>query len=315
MKKNESIRLNVFLQEHGIASRRKSDELIEAGQVRVNGEVVKTLGTKIQKGDEVLVNGKKLSRKPTKVTYLFHKPYLAMTSRADDRNRATIYDLPMLKKLPGNVQPIGRLDFKSEGLLLLTNDGDLALALSHPKYSVQKTYSVLISSPISQTELEQLRKGIQLEDGFAKPLSVKTIGREKLANSQGQWIEIVVTEGRNRLVRRLLESLGLKVVRLVRVAIGDLRLPGTLTAGKLRLVTEQEKKYLSDLKKSLVSEGSSKKINRKEAPSEKQLKEKKELKAKKASSKEHYKKETIERLKKVQSLSKKRKENMKGKEK
>ena len=133
IRKTEQIRLNVYIQEHGLASRRKSDELIEAGLVRVNGKIVKTLGTKVDKTDEIMVDGKKLTRRPTKATYLFHKPYLTMTTRSDERSRPTIYDLPQLKKLPGNVQPVGRLDFKSEGLLILTNDGDLALALSHPK--------------------------------------------------------------------------------------------------------------------------------------------------------------------------------------
>lgn len=302
MKKSGPIRLNVLLQEHGLASRRKADELIESGLVKVNGKVVKTLGTKVEKTDEVIVNGKKLTRKPSKAIYIFHKPYLTMTSRSDDRNRPTIFDLPLLKKLPGNVQPVGRLDFKSEGLLILTNDGDLALALSHPKYSVEKIYSVLISTQINQTELEKIRKGIELEDGFAKPLYVKTIQREKLANSTGQWLEIAVSEGRNRLVRRLLEALGIKVVRLLRVAIGHIRLPSNLMPGKLRLATEQEKKYLNDLKTSSLATApiSSKTKKRK---TETQAKEE----DKKPSPKKNYKKIIVERQKKIQSSSKERK--------
>lgn len=295
MKKNEQIRLNVYIQEHGLASRRKADELIQSGLVKVNGQVVKTLGTKIEKTDEILVNGKKLSRRPTKVTYLFHKPYLTMTSRSDDRSRPTIYDLPPLKKLPGNVQPVGRLDFKSEGLLILTNDGDLALALSHPKYSVEKTYSVLLSTQISTLEIDKLKKGLELEDGFAKPVSVKSSSREKFANSTGQWIEITVSEGRNRLVRRMMEALGLKVVRLMRIAIGDVRLPSNLAPGKMRPVTEQEKLYLSQLKKHLDKPVKTKKINLNSTLPEKN---------------EHYTKKLVERQKKIQTLSRERKKTM-----
>ncbi len=305
-KKTGLIRLNVFLQEHGVASRRKSDELIESGLVKVNGKIVKILGTKVEKTDEIMVDGKKLSRKPTKATYLFHKPYLTITSRCDDRSRPTIYDLPLLSKLPGNVQPVGRLDFKSEGLLILTNDGDLALALSHPRYSVEKTYSVLVSTAVTIEEIERLKKGIELEDGLAKPLYVKSSTREKLANSMGQWIEIAVTEGRNRLVRRMMEALGLKVVRLMRIAIGDIRLPSNLAAGKFRLITEHEKKYLSELKKTLEQNVPSKKKSMKSAPSAKELEEKK-AKKKKAVPNEFYAKQVTTRHKKIQTLSRERK--------
>ncbi|MES2613971.1 MAG: pseudouridine synthase [Bdellovibrionota bacterium] len=307
LKTTDLVRLNVFIQEHGLASRRKADELIESGLVKVNGKVVKTLGTKVEKTDEIIVDGKKLTHKATKVTYLFHKPYLTMTSRSDDRNRPTIYDLPLLKKLPGNVQPVGRLDFKSEGLLILTNDGDLALALSHPKYAVEKTYSVLISSQISPAELEKLKKGVELEDGLAKPLHIKTSGREKFANSTGQWLEISVTEGRNRLVRRMLEALGLKVVRLMRIAVGNVRLPSNLLPGKLRLVTDLEKKYLTELKKNLEPGAQPKKKSAKPMLSEKELLERKEKKKKALTNNEHYAKKTVTRQKKIQTLSRERK--------
>ena len=184
---------------------------------------------------------------------------MTITSRKDDKERATIFDLPEIKRLPLNVQSVGRLDYRSEGLLVLTNDGDLALALSHPKYSVEKTYAVLTSSAFTVEDSEKLKKGIELDDGPAKAISVKIGGKEKLGNSVGQWIELVVTEGRNRLVRRMMEALGLSVVRLVRVAIGDLRLPGKLEAGKMRAVTDIEAKYLNDIKKSMISDESKKK--------------------------------------------------------
>jgi 23S rRNA pseudouridine2605 synthase len=309
VKKTEPIRLNVLLQEHGLASRRKADELIESGLVKVNGQIVKTLGTKVEKSDEVVVDGKKLTRKPSKAIYLFHKPYLTMTSRSDDRSRPTIFDLPSLKKLPKNVQPVGRLDFKSEGLLILTNDGDLALALSHPKYSVEKTYSVLLSTQISTQELEKLRKGINLEDGFAKPKYVKPSNREKFANSTGQWVEIAVTEGRNRLVRRMMESLGLKVVRLLRISIGNIHLPSSLMPGKIRPVTEQEKTYLVDLKKVLAPQEEPKKKTTKTVAPQKETT--KNEKNKKTAKEGNYKKEIVERQKKLQNLARERKKNFK----
>ncbi|KAB8039477.1 pseudouridine synthase [Silvanigrella paludirubra] len=257
--KEELVRLNVLLQEFGVSSRRKADELIESGAVQVNGKIIRVLGTKIERQSSISVNGKVLKNIPAKVTYILNKPFMTITSRKDDKERATIFDLPEIKKLPLNVQSVGRLDYRSEGLLVLTNDGDLALALSHPKYSVEKTYAVLTSSAFTVEDSEKLKKGIELDDGPAKAISVKIGGKEKLGNSVGQWIELVVTEGRNRLVRRMMEALGLSVVRLVRVAIGDLRLPGKLEPGKMRIVSDIEAKYLNDIKKSMINEESKKK--------------------------------------------------------
>lgn len=257
--KNELVRLNVLLQEFGVSSRRKADELIESGIVKVDGKVIRKLGTKVEKNAEISVDGKVLKGIPTKVTYLLNKPFMTITSRKDEKERPTIFDLPEIKKLPLNVQSVGRLDYRSEGLLVLTNDGDLALALSHPKYSVEKTYAVLTSSVFTVEDADKLKKGIELDDGPAKVISVKIGGKEKLGNSVGQWIELVVTEGRNRLVRRMMEALGLSVVRLVRVAIGDLRLPGKLEPGKMRMVTEFEAKYLNDIKKDMINQESKRK--------------------------------------------------------
>ncbi|WP_186645959.1 pseudouridine synthase [Fluviispira vulneris] len=252
--KVEMIRLNVMLQELGAASRRKADELIESGKVKVNGKIVKKLGVKVESNSSITVDGKLLKNAPPKVTYILNKPFMTITSRKDEKERPTIFDLPDLKKISANVQSVGRLDYRSEGLIVLTNDGDLALALSHPKYSVEKTYAVLLSSPVNIEDAEKLKKGVELDDGPAKAISVKIGNKEPLGNSVGQWLELVVTEGRNRLVRRMMEALGLSVVRLVRVAIGDLRLPGKLEPGKMRPVTEQESKYLSDIKLEMLSE-------------------------------------------------------------
>ena len=229
----ESVRLNVFLQRHGVASRRKADELILTGAVRVNRKVVTTLGTKVLPTDSVSVNGRVVRNELPQATYLFHKPDLYLTTRKDGRSRNTIFDIQAVAKLPANVQPVGRLDFRSEGLLILTNDGDLAFALSHPRFHVEKTYAVLVSEQLMPSDLEKLRNGVDLADGFAKPLSVKTGGSEKLGGSRGQWLKIVVTEGRNRLVRRMLAAIGLKVVKLVRIGIGTIQLPENLQAGQV----------------------------------------------------------------------------------
>lgn len=228
----DAIRLNVFLQRHGIASRRKADAMILGGQVRINRKVVTTLGTRVQPGDRVSVNGRVLKAETPILTYLFNKPDLCLTTRKDSRRRSTIFDIPHLKRLPLNVQPVGRLDFRSEGLLILTNDGDLAYALSHPRFHVEKTYAVLVSELLTPDDLERLRNGVELADGFAKPLSVKLGGSEALGGSRGQWLQVVVLEGRNRLVRRMLASIGFKVVRLVRIGIGQVQLPDQLPAGQ-----------------------------------------------------------------------------------
>lgn len=304
--KIELVRLNVLLQEYGVSSRRKADELIESGNVQVNGKIVKTLGVKVEKNSSISVNGKILKSIPTKVTYLFNKPFMTITSRKDEKERTTIFDLPELKKLPLNVQSVGRLDYRSEGLLILTNDGDLSLALSHPKYSVEKTYAVLVSSTFTIEDSEKLKKGVELEDGIAKAISVKIGSKEKLGNSLGQWIELVVTEGRNRLVRRMLEAIGLSVVRLIRVAIGDIRLPSKLEAGKMRVVTDIEGKYLSNLKKNMLQE-----INEKSKFTlSKDILEKRKLKKKVTLNDIEYAKEAERREKRATLISKLRKKEL-----
>lgn len=308
--KKETIRLNVLLQEHGVASRRKADDLIRSGAVRIDGKVVTTLGIQVEKKSAILVNGKPLQKAPGKAVYLFHKPPLTMTTRKDEQERPTIFSLPMLKNLPANVQAVGRLDFRSEGLLLLTNDGDLALALSHPKYSVEKTYAVLVSASITIEEIEKLRNGIQLEDGLAKPIAVKQGNKERLGSTSGQWVEIVVTEGRNRLVRRMLEALGLKVMRLVRVGIGDLRLPVNLPAGKIRLATDVEKTYLKEIKKNLTQETNRLKRQKAKALANETGMAKppaKRRKKRKSMSDFTYRQKTIKRQKKTAKVAKERK--------
>lgn len=251
----ELVRLNVVLQDRGVASRRKADELIAAGKVEVDGVVITTLGTRVNPRASIRIGGKNVALRSTKkVIYLFHKPILCLTTRSDPFGRPTVFDLPGIKKLGPGVQSVGRLDFKSEGLLLLTNDGDLAYALTHPRFKVEKNYWVLVSEQVRPEQIERLKAGIPLEDGMAKAVSARPKETEMLGSSRGQWIEIVVDEGRNRLIRRMMEHLGLRVVRLVRKSVGEIRLPRNLAAGQYRIVNEKEQRYLAGLLETVSGE-------------------------------------------------------------
>ena len=253
------LRLNVLLQELGVASRRKADTLIEQGRVQIDGKVIKQLGSRVAPTVQVKVDGKVVARvNKSKVVYLLNKPDKCLTSRSDPQGRPTIFDLPSTQKLAGNVQSVGRLDFRSEGLLLLTDDGDLAYALTHPKFSVEKKYAVLITNRVTIEDLEKLRHGVKLDDGMAKPLSVRLGQKEKMGASSGQWVEIIVTEGRNRLIRRMMEHIGLQVNRLVRIGIGDLSLPMKLDTGDIHTVTGHELSYLNEIKQSMLKDLSKK---------------------------------------------------------
>jgi len=243
-----SIRLNVLIQKRGVASRRQADVLIEKGLVQVNGIIVKELGAKVARNARLTVDGKDYRKSLRKVVYLFHKPPFTMSTRQDTHGRKTIFDCKSVTKLPTSVQNVGRLDYHSEGLILLTNDGDLAYALTHPKFDIEKTYKVLLTEKPHVDEMAKLKKGIQLEDGFAKPTRLKLLRREVLGKAMGQWIEIVVTEGRNRLVRRMFEFFGLTVVRLVRTSIGEIKLPARLGQGHVRVPSNKEKRYLKKIK-------------------------------------------------------------------
>lgn len=249
----DEVRLNVFLQESGVASRRKADELIEAGMVKVNGKSVTQLGTRIRRSDKVHVHGKLIGAKSIpRVVFLLNKPDMCLTTRFDAKGRRTIFDLPSVKVLPPNVQAVGRLDYRSEGLLLLTNDGDLAYALTHPRFSVEKSYAVLVADGVTIEDVEKLRAGVLLDDGLAKAVSVRLGNKERLGVTRGQWLELVVTEGRNRLIRRMAEAIGLKVVRLVRVGMGDVLLPATLKEGHAIAVDAAARSHLEQIKNDML---------------------------------------------------------------
>jgi len=207
------MRLNAWLARAGAGSRRKADELIKAGRVTVNGEPGR-LNTFVERRDVVRLDGSVLE--PQRLAYvLLNKPLGVVTTASDPRGRRTVVDLV---DMPVRVVPVGRLDTDTSGALLLTNDGELAHRLAHPRYEVDKVYEVTCAGPVSDLELEQLREGVELEDGPTAPAQARRLGRDRL--------ELVLHEGRNRQVRRMLETVGNSVTSLHRSRYGPLTIEG-----------------------------------------------------------------------------------------
>lgn len=232
-----AIRLQKILAQMGIASRRKAEELIMEGRVTVNGRIAE-LGMKADpEVDHIKVDGRLLIKAEPKVYYIFNKPEGVVTTLYDPEGRLTIKDF--IKRIPYRIYPVGRLDYHSEGLLLLTNDGELSHAILHPSRAIPKTYIVKVKGHVEEKELDKLRKGIRLEDGLTAPAKVKFI-RYSEANS---WVEIIIHEGRKRQVRRMFEKIGHPVLKLKRIAINGIRL-GTLKPGEIRQLTKEELKLL-----------------------------------------------------------------------
>jgi len=241
------MRLSRFLALCGLGSRRKNKDLILQGKVSVNGEVVKDLSLEVDpERDEVSVEGKRL-KPPSRVYYLFYKPRGYLTSLYDPHHRKTIK--PFLDRLPYRVFPVGRLDKESEGLLLLTNDGELANLLLHPRYEVVRTYQVWVNSWLSQEGIKELlEKGIELEGKIIKPLEFRLV-----KTSKGAFIyQVSVKEGVKREVRKMVAYLGGKVLRLLRVSFGPLKLKG-LKPGEIRPLTPRELKGLLDFLQAKIS--------------------------------------------------------------
>jgi 23S rRNA pseudouridine2605 synthase len=226
-------RIQKILALMGVASRRKAEELIEEGRVTVNGAVA-TLGMKADpEVDHIKVNGKLLVRPEPKVYFMFNKPRGVVTSLSDPEGRPTVGDF--LKRIKYRVFPVGRLDYDSEGLLLITNDGDFAQMLLHPSKKVPKTYYVKVKGVIGEDAVARLRRGVKLEDGMTAPAKVRKV-KETESNS---WIEIIIHEGRKRQIRRMLERVGHPVLKLRRTSINGLALKG-LKIGEYRPLTPEE---------------------------------------------------------------------------
>jgi len=229
------IRLNRYIANAGICSRREADQLISSGCVSVNGKVITELGYKVKEGDEVNYSGQRL--KTEKHAYvLLNKPKDYLTTSEDDRGRRTVMEL-IEGAVKERVYPVGRLDRNTMGLLLFTNDGEMAKKLTHPKHRVQKLYHVELDKNLKQDDLHKIQNGVELEDGFIKPDEVSYAGESK------REVGILIHSGRNRIVRRIFETLGYDVLKLDRIMFAGLT-KKDLPRGRWRLLTDKEIAFL-----------------------------------------------------------------------
>jgi 23S rRNA pseudouridine2605 synthase len=225
-------RLNKFLAHAGLGSRRHCEELIRGGRVSIEGQPVRELGTRVAPGQEVRVDGVPI-KSEKHVYWLVNKPRGVICSNADPAGRQRAIDLA--PQISQRVYTVGRLDEDSEGLLLLTNDGDLAHKLMHPRFGVEKSYLVQVAGVPTREDVQQLLRGVYLSDGHVKAQSVKVVKKQ----GQSAWLRIVLKEGKNREIRRMLARLNHKVMRLRRMGLGPLDL-GKLAVGKSRSLTGPE---------------------------------------------------------------------------
>jgi len=227
------VRLQKFIADCGITSRRKAEDLIAQGRVVVNGEVVRQLGTKVDPSkDAVLVDGKIADLNAVNQLYVvLNKPRGYMTTLSDPEGRKTVLDL--IPEISERVYPVGRLDYLSEGLLIMTNDGEVANMVMHPSFNITKVYEVKVFGAVSSSLLKKLRAGVQLEDGFVKPLSVRVI--KELPTKT--WLEFRLGEGKNREIRKICEACGLTVDKLKRIAIEGLTVEG-IAPGSFRYIAK-----------------------------------------------------------------------------
>ncbi|MFE9276424.1 pseudouridine synthase [Paenibacillus glucanolyticus] len=247
-------RLQKIMAQAGVASRRKCEELILEGKVQVNGETVTELGTKADPAqDMITVSGKPIKHEK-KVYVMLNKPKGVITSASDPEGRKIVSDY--LKGIKERVYPIGRLDYDTEGLLLLTNDGEFANLLSHPKYHVPKTYLATVKGVPHGTELDKLRQGIMLEDGMTSPAEVEY--KDVDPDNKQSVISITIHEGRNRQVRRMFDAISHPVLRLKRISYGDLLLQN-LKRGLYRHLTADEINQLMQMAKAAKPGGNPKK--------------------------------------------------------
>jgi 23S rRNA pseudouridine2605 synthase len=238
MNQMQAERLQKILSEAGITSRRKAEKLILQGRVSVNGRVVSELGTKAVLGkDEICVDGKAVKPETEKVVVALFKPRNCVTTLHDPQGRPTVAEL--VKNISVRVYPVGRLDFDAEGLLLMTNDGELAHRLQHPRYKVPKTYLVKIRGHPVEEALAQLQQGISLEDGITAPAELQVLEDDNKAT----WLSLTLREGRNHQVKRMCAAVGCPVLKLRRTQIGPIDL-GNLRPGRSRRLNAREVRAL-----------------------------------------------------------------------
>jgi 23S rRNA pseudouridine2605 synthase len=231
-------RLHVVLARAGVASRHEAEKLIREGRVVVNGQVVRTPGTQVVWGqDAIRVNNRLVCRLESKVTIVLNKPKQVLTTSHDPRGRLTTAEL--VRGIKARIFPVGRLDYQTEGLLILTNDGKLAQHLQHPRYGITKTYQTKVKGVPAAQALQRLRSGVMLDGKRTAPARV-----EKMATTaKNTWLEITIKEGRNRQIRRMCSAVGHPVLKLKRTSYGPIRL-GNLKAGTYRHLTPAEMEKL-----------------------------------------------------------------------
>ena len=237
---DDKIRLQKYLAECGVASRRKSEELIAAGKVKVNG-VTALIGDKVNpKHDKVTVSGKKVVSVKKNVYIMLNKPRGFITTMNDEHDRKCVAEL--VKDINTRVYPVGRLDRESEGLLIMTNDGEFTNALTHPSKHVSKTYRVTIRPTITKEQATEFRNGIEIDGRMTAPADLRVLETQE----NRTVVEVTIYEGRNRQIRKMFEALGIEVARLKRTKIGNLKL-GMLKQGAYRHLTEDEVSSLYEL--------------------------------------------------------------------
>lgn len=237
-------RIQKIISAAGVSSRRAAETLIVEGRVRVNGKVVTELGSKADAAkDHIKVDGKLINPRQTPTYIMLNKPAGYVTTLSDPEGRPTVQDL--LKGVRVRVYPVGRLDYNTEGMLILTNDGDFAHLVTHPKHEFPKTYLAKIKGALDEKQVESLESGVYLEDGKTAPAKLRKIRKEE-ANS---WVEITIHEGRKRQVRRMFDRVGRSVIKLRRIKTGNLSL-GDLAEGTFRHLTPAEVKGLREMAQS-----------------------------------------------------------------
>ena len=227
------MRLQKFMADCGVASRRACETIISDGRVTVNG-IPAVLGMSVEEGDDVRLDGKPIRPQAKRVVLMLYKPRGVVSTSSDEAGRKTVQ--AFVSELPYRLYNVGRLDLNSEGLLLLTNDGELANRLMHPRYGVKKTYRVVCDGTLSASEIAALTNGVMLEDGLTAPARVANIRR---STTGGTAFSITIHEGRNRQIRRMLEAIGHRTLRLKREAYGNLKL-GELRPGEWRYLSDEE---------------------------------------------------------------------------
>lgn len=234
----EKMRLQKYLALCGVASRRAAEKLITDGRVSVNGSVVTELGTKVSLRDKITFDGRAVSLDEQKIYIALNKPVGYLSSASDDRGRKTVVDL-VKDDFAERLYPVGRLDYDTEGLIFLTNDGDFTYAITHPKHNINKTYEAIIRGRLTEDEVVALCRGVNI-DGFTTSPALVDIMEEREGKSV---VQLTIHEGKNRQVRKMFEAVGHRVLKLKRISVGKVKL-GNLKVGQWRELTEREIKSL-----------------------------------------------------------------------